>query len=357
MTRNSEKPKQVYLQLTPNYDIIAVSETWLDHNVHNNNFNIAGYHPLFRRDRPGPGQGGGVATWVSSDLVAKRRLDLELNDVEAIWLEIRSNNNKFLLCTVYGPPNSGIVFWDNMQLMLDSVKISDIKHTVILGDLNADDNSPHGPHFQYFIRTNSLVSHINEPTRITCTTQTILDIIVTNIPQHVCDAQVIAPLLMNDHCTISISLTYRIPKPQCYTRLMWDYSRADFDGLNNHISRMDWDEICGDYTNIDIAADNWTSAIMEAMKQFIPNKLVVVRSRDKPWYTSDLRRQRRVLERCHRRAKKRNEAVNWTNYRKARNSYIQHCRDRESEYDNSQIEKLSQSDFTSKTCWKLYKSI
>jgi len=157
MKRNREKPKQISLQLTPNYDIIAVSETWLDHNVHNNNFNITGYHPLFRRDRPGPGLGGGVATWVSSDLVAKRRLDLELNDVEAIWLEIRSNNNKFLLCTIYRPPNSGIVFWDNMQLMLDSVKISDIKHTVILGDFNADDNSPHGPHFHYFIRTNNLV--------------------------------------------------------------------------------------------------------------------------------------------------------------------------------------------------------
>ena len=38
-----------------------------------------------------------MACYVSSNLVAKRREDLEILGMECLWLEIRSNNNKFLL--------------------------------------------------------------------------------------------------------------------------------------------------------------------------------------------------------------------------------------------------------------------
>ena len=140
-----------------------MSETWLDHTVSNNQFDIPGYHPLFRRDRPSPETGGGVAAWVSCNLVATRRVDLELNELEAIWIEIRFNNHKIWLCTIYRPQTTGVLFWDNMQDMLDHVKLSDIKHLVILGDLNADDNTQHGPYFHNLMSGNNLVSHINEP--------------------------------------------------------------------------------------------------------------------------------------------------------------------------------------------------
>ena len=52
-------------QLAGKYDVITVSEIWLDHTVSNKQFhihvaNLPGYHPLFRQDRPGPEMGGGV---------------------------------------------------------------------------------------------------------------------------------------------------------------------------------------------------------------------------------------------------------------------------------------------------------
>jgi len=275
-----------------------------------------------------------------------------------MWLEIRFNNQILLVCTIYRPPNNGLPFWDNLQDMFDNVKQSHIKKYVILGDFNADDNMPHGNHLSNFIAANNLVSHVNEPTRITSNTQTCLDRIITNIPHYVYDTEVIAPLLSNDHCTVCITLTFRISKSHCYKRLMWDYNRADFVGLNNHISHLNWDQICDGYTDIDRAADNWTNTLITALKQFIPNRIVVVRRLDKPWYTSDLRRQRRALERCHKRAKSRNNnnAV-WAAYRRIRNMYIQNCRDRHSEYDQRQLQILSQSDFKTKNCWKLYRSI
>ena len=44
---------------------------------------------------------GGVLAWVSDSIACKRRIDLEAAEIEAMWLEIRSKNNKFYLCVTY----------------------------------------------------------------------------------------------------------------------------------------------------------------------------------------------------------------------------------------------------------------
>ena len=116
----------------------------------------------------------------------------------------------------------------------------------------------------------------------------------------------VAQNILTNWSTVAITLSLKVGSTKNYNRLMWDYNRADFPGLNEHIRQIDWDHICDGFTDIDKAVDNWTNTLLEAMKQFIPNKKVVVRTRDKPWYNNDLRRQRRALERCHKKAKNTN---------------------------------------------------
>ncbi len=191
MRRNTEKLKHVEIQLSGKYDIITVSETWLSPNILNDAYTINGYYPLFRRDRMGRTPGGGVAAWVSFNLVAKRRIDLELPDVEAMWLEIRSENHVFLICTMYRPHTEGMFFWDNTPEMLDNARLTGISNIIFAGDLNADklsrsnDVKRHGEMFEFFVETNHLTSHINEPTRITSQTQSHLDRIFSITPQGV----------------------------------------------------------------------------------------------------------------------------------------------------------------------------
>ncbi len=107
--RNKEKLKHIKLQLAGNFEIISVSETWLMANDPDQNYHLDNYI-LFRRDRNDGRVGGGVAAWISDKLVVRHRHDLERADIEAMWLEIRSHNNVFLLCVVYRPPNMQIVF-------------------------------------------------------------------------------------------------------------------------------------------------------------------------------------------------------------------------------------------------------
>ena len=265
---NLEKMKHIYLQLGGSYNIITVSETWLASTNPDDKLSIKGYHPVYRKDRANNAPGGGVAVWVSSNLVAKRRLDLELPDTEALWLEVRSNNNRFLLCTVYRPPNSRSIFWDSLQYMTDMGKASNIHHIMIIGDINADDRTREGVRLQQFINANNLISHLNEPTRITPRTQSCLDRILSNMGNYVRSTQVLSPLLYNDHCTICITLNFKTSKATCFRRLMWDYSRGDILGLLDYLSNIQWHDVCRGFNDISFSSEIWTKTILDAAKAF-----------------------------------------------------------------------------------------
>ena len=282
-----------------------------------------------------------------------------------MWLEVRNCNHTLLICssTVYRPHTESITFWESMQFMLDNARHTGISNILFAGDLNADklsrsgDVKRNGEMFDIFVSVNHLSSHINEPTRITPQTQSCLDRIVSNIPQYVVHTEVMSPLLTNDHCTIGITLRFAIHTNTSYSRTMWDYQRANYEGLKSFLNTIDWNIVCNSFTDVDEAAESWANTLLDGVRSFIPHKVVTIRLRDKPWYTNSLRRCKRKLDRCQKRAKQRNNEHSWATFRSLRNSYIQLCRDAEKRYEKEQIDHLSQSTFTTKACWKLYRSV
>ena len=75
-----------YLIKENNFDIFAVSETWLNEHISSECFSIPGYNQIIRLDREGR-QGGGVAFFTSDSLVVKQRKDLEIPGFELLWIE------------------------------------------------------------------------------------------------------------------------------------------------------------------------------------------------------------------------------------------------------------------------------
>lgn len=67
------------------------------------------------------GKGGGVAFYVADHVIYKRRHDLEINEIEGIWLEICPKNAKsYLLSVIYRPPdNSKYLNKDFSSLLSD----------------------------------------------------------------------------------------------------------------------------------------------------------------------------------------------------------------------------------------------
>ena len=345
-------------QLGGKFSIITLSETWLSCSDSSNRFRIQGYQQPFRRDREavnGPTGYGGVLAWVSDQLACKRRSDLEIPNIEAMWLEIRSSNNKFFLCVAYRKPTKHD-FWDILQASIDNIKEITGAKILLTGDFNADPQTPEGIKLQQFVHVNGLTIHITEPTRITQHSQTILDQFISNMPQMIKSVHISPPVSKNDHCTIEASLLFRRKKARPYVRTMWDFANADFDLYRNALSQCKWDD-CFVGNDIDRATEMWTNMVLNTAKDTIPNKQVTVRPGDKPWYNNHLRRLCRRKDRLHKAAKLTNSPESWYNFRVARTQYTDAITEAKENHEKGKYNCLIREDNSTKKWWSIVKQI
>ena len=308
--------------LAGKYDIIALCETFLDSNC-SFELSLEGYLPVMRRDRS-HGIGGGVAAYFADHLVAKRRLDLEQDNVEIMWSEVSSANNKILFSVCYRPPQMQMFFWDELQCMIDQIRGETVRYIVLAGDFNADEHTQaaNNSAMQRFSDANNLYLHVNEPTRITKSCASILDQFISNIPDFVKEVSVSnAPLLTNDHLSIYLTLQFKVCKQKAYDRHVWLYEKADWNGFRESISLFDWDSVFV-VDDVDVACDRWTSTLLNIARQFIPNRVVTVRPNDAPFYNSELRRMKRQVERRFQIAKRSKLLLHWEKYKQYRNAYV-----------------------------------
>ena len=87
-----------------NIDVVGLGETFLNDMFADNEFQLHNYS-LFRKDRKT--NGGGIAVYVKNEYLCERRLDIECDNLEIMWLEVKPSNQKtFILGYVYRPPSS-----------------------------------------------------------------------------------------------------------------------------------------------------------------------------------------------------------------------------------------------------------
>ena len=101
-----------------------------------------------------------------------------------------------------------------------------------------------------------------------------------------------------------------------------------------------------------------TDRLLSVAKDIIPNKTVIIRPNDKPWYSEDLRCQRRAKDRLYHLAKTRKTEISWTAFNQARNSYCQAIKKAKDQYDNLKYTVLvDEGKQNSKKWWHILKSL
>lgn len=234
------------------FDILCFTETHLDCNVTNESIMLDGFKIIYRKDRNC--FGGGVMIYLSDLLRAIRRPEFETTHNESIWIEIESHTCSYFLCCVYRPPNSDGNFWTSLSWSIEKVgEITD--NIIIIGDLNVDLLSIPQTHVIHDIMSNgNLVNNINEPTRVTNTSSTLIDLVLSTPIVKVHESGVLnVDSSVSDHKAIYISLSIDIELNRAYERNIWVYKDADFEKLNSLIYNCDWDSIINSAPNIDAA--------------------------------------------------------------------------------------------------------
>ncbi|XP_065667661.1 uncharacterized protein LOC136087957 [Hydra vulgaris] len=169
------------------FNIICITETWCSSDdVKNSNLLLPGFN-LISLGRKNNKQGGGILFYVNEYLRFINRPDLSISDgdKEVLSIEILTKNAKnIILSCCYCPPN-GVIEDFNAFLHNDIIKKSshEKKLNYIIGDFNLNC-------FEYHTNTNikkfyndifeiGAIPLINKPTRISSTSASILDNIIT----------------------------------------------------------------------------------------------------------------------------------------------------------------------------------
>ena len=241
-------------------DVLAINETRLDANIMDSEVYIPGYE-IIRRDRCINGRhGGGVCFYVRLTINFSLRPDLSCQEIESLCIEIRKPNSKpFLITTWYRPPNSIVDKFNHFETLLVKLDAEQVEYYV-MGDLNCNLGSPTLDHNSTLLNniTNLYNLHqlIDEPTRITESSSTLLDVIFTNMPDKiVCSG--VSHICISDHSlvyafrklSIGVSHSHRGHSTMTYR----NFKNFNSSNFRNDIYQQNWDIIM----NYDNPNDMW----------------------------------------------------------------------------------------------------
>eukprot|EP00112_Aurelia_sp_Birch-Aquarium-sp1_P013739 Seg293.1 transcript_id=Seg293.1/GoldUCD/mRNA.D3Y31 product="hypothetical protein" protein_id=Seg293.1/GoldUCD/D3Y31 len=206
---------------------------------------IDGYD-LVRKDRE-KGEYGGVSCFIRSDIKYRRRRDLEIAGLEAIWIEIFVvRSRSILVCFSYKPPDSSDYIDKNFTAkfrdMIETAT-SENKETLLAGDLNCNYLVPNDhKEIKDIIRINGLKQVIELPTRITKTTKTLIDIIATTDKRKILSS-IVFPNSFSDHDFTGIVRRMHVEKLKPRKILTRDYSTYDKEAFKNELQSIDWMDV------------------------------------------------------------------------------------------------------------------
>ena len=341
------------------FDILCFTESWLDVTVQDSDVALQGFDVPFRNDRSDR-PGGGVIVYCKNNLVCTRRHDLDVRGVECVWIELHLKNSHYLIGTFYRPPNSQNDLWDLIDHSIELAVDTRIKNIIITGDINENQLIHGNTHIKSISTNYSLHQLIRDPTSITETSATLIDVILTNNIHNVAYSKVCEPFLdvnIRYHCPVMCLLRSDKHNSSSFRRKIWLYDKGNYPRYRQMTSEVDWDTIIHVGNSIEINTDNLTNKILELSNKNIPNKIITVRQNDLPWINNEIRKLMRKRNRYRRKAKKSNNRIDWTKFKQLRNKVVALLRSAKSKYFNKLHDKINDEKFGSKDWWKLVKQV
>lgn len=267
------------------FDIIMLTETWYQDS--NSRLYLDGYadYVLNRIDK----RGGGVAIYIASGQKYELLADFckTTCDYEMLTLQHLSD----IISVVYRPPNGNVFkfmsFFDNL---LEYVAANEFR-LVCGGDTNINFlvNSAVSVDFTHRLSSGGFVNLINTPTRVTLSSSTCLDILITNIDTVVEHTGTVTSDV-SDHCPVFMTYCANAKKTFSKSNVfaIQDLSEKNMDLFKHDISKYDWSFLY-EISDVNVAYSKFLSAFLQIYNLHFPfKKLRQTRKIRKPWITQEL---------------------------------------------------------------------
>ena len=285
------------------YDVIILTETNFQADITNCEIHLPNYN-IFRVDRDlincSKSSGGGVL------IAARKTFNCQLiytnSRIDELYVLLSVNGAEYILGSVYIPPNSSQEIYSNHCETVDRLCLEYPNNIfLICGDFNRPavewDKSDYGLESATNIgpQARTLIDcyEIHDFRQVNPFPNgrgVFLDLFFTqmeNIRVSLADE-----CLTNNsihHPAFCLELNINVHVRTLHTsEVTFDFSRGNYDALNNFFNDIDWDMIL--YSkSIDFAVQEFYNVLYAGMKLFVPTKLAVTGSSSTPaWFTKEL---------------------------------------------------------------------
>ena len=215
------------------------------------------------------------------------RDDLNNDDLECLIVEIsRPRSSAFLVGTWYRPPISPPERFNEFEIVIDKIDFEN-KELFILGDVNCnllpEAFAYNSSYITSIFDIYGLSQLITEPTRVTPTSKTLIDICITNSPKKVTNSGVIH-LGIRDHSLVFMTRKVHYNPRTIEMRQFKHFQKSNFLG---DLEQMPW-------SNVDLSSDpndmwqEWEQMFVSCMDKHAPRKLKRISKKRAPWITRGL---------------------------------------------------------------------
>ena len=270
---------------------------------------------------------GGVCFYVRDNLNFSLRRDLSVDHLGNLCIEIcKPCCNPFLVVTWYRPPSSTVDKFDLFETLVGKLDAENAEYW-LLGDLNCNLGAPILDHKSKILSgiadLYNLEQLIEEPTRITESTSTMIDLIFTNTPDNVACSGV-SHVGISDHSLICAfrklstgrsNVGHKTDKTITYR----NSKNFDLGSFRADIGSQNWDDIKSLKGPNDMWRA-WKTNFNRIVDKHAPVRVKRVRASKSPWITP--LPMRRMHERDIQKIKaiRSKDPTDWVVFKKLRNS-------------------------------------
>lgn len=328
-------------------DIFLMTETHITEEIESVELHMPGYElfQCYSHSR----HTGGVAAYVKKHI--KCSIHQSICNNESNWilaLNVKYRKENTLIVIVYHSPSESdglfLKWFENW--MEQNVKYE--KMTIVAGDFNIDilKRSFYSDSLNKLIHSLGVKQLVKEPTRVTNTSQTLIDLVLINRVEFTADVW-ISPKI-GDHSMIKINVNEdrEIKNDKIKIKCSKNYSK---DALCEKLSNVNWSETndCDYDSKCDFIIDN----VIRCVNELIEYKEKMVNSRN-IWFEKDLKDLQKRKENLYEKAVYSNFEGNlWNDYKAARNEFNYALNRRKEQYFVKKLDDCNDQ----KQLWKMLK--
>ena len=274
------------------FDAVCISESWLKSRTPKDRFIINGYN-IFRNDRRNK-RGGGVCCYVRDNYIAKkiRIPNIPINP-EFLFVEVSVLHQKLAIGTFYKAPKIPCkVFHDAFDSLL--YIFNKYEQPILTGDFNVNLLTPETSNFKILsdsiIEPFSLTQIIDQPTRITENSRTLIDLMFVKNPEKVVSHGACAVPGVSDHHLIFMAYDIKKPKFKPHKVTIRNFKNFDLEGFQAAAELAHFENVYN-VVNINDKVTILENTINDLLDQFAPYKTyTITKQNSTPWLTDEIRK-------------------------------------------------------------------